>query len=211
MQRYQKILSLDETLRADRYYFSRDRYAFVAARGALRELLGRYLAKPPSELAFDYGAYGKPSLRQDSPKLVMQFNVSHSRGLALMAFSWGLRLGVDVESIRQDIASEEIAARFFSPKEVVELHSLPQAMRAEGFFLCWTRKEAYVKAIGSGLQISLKSFHVSLTPSEPEHLESADSEGWTLRSLRPGDGFVGAVVAEGKNWELHCWDWTEKS
>jgi 4'-phosphopantetheinyl transferase len=205
------ILSTDETLRADRFYFQRDRNAFIAARGALRHLLGRYLGRSPVELAFDYGAYGKPNLRQNSIGLSVEFNVSHSHGLALIAFSMGRRLGVDVEFLRPEIASEEIAERFFSPQEVVELRSLPPAMRTEGFFLCWTRKEAYVKAIGDGLQIPLKSFHVSLTPSEPERLESADSERWKLRSLCPDPAFVGAVVAEGKDWDLHCWDWMQES
>lgn len=204
-------LSADETLRADRFYFQRDRDAFIATRGALRQLLGRYLGQPPEELAFDYGAYGKPSLRQVSKGLAIEFNVSHAHGLALVAFSLGRQLGVDVEFLRPDIASEEIAERFFSPQEVVELQSLPPTKRTEGFFLCWTRKEAYIKAIGDGLQIPLKSFHVSLTPSEPERLESVDSERWKLLSLRPDAAFVGAVVAEGQDWELHCWDWTQES
>jgi len=209
--RLRGTLSIEETVRADRFYFQRDRDAFIATRGTLRQLLGRYLECPPGEFAFDYGPYGKPNLRRASPGLSLDFNVSHSHGLALMAFSLGRQLGVDVESIRPAVASEEIAERFFSLQEVTELQSLPPARRAEGFFLCWTRKEAYVKAIGDGLQIPLKSFHVSLTPSEPARLESADSERWTLRSLRPGAGFVGALVAEGKDWDLHCWDWVQES
>jgi len=204
--RLRGTLSIEETARAERFYFQRDRDAFVATRGMLRELLGRYLRRSPAEIAFEYGPYGKPDLRKASPPLPLNFNVSHSHGLALMAFSLGRRLGIDVESIRPEVAGEEIAERFFSPREVAELLSLPPEMRAEGFFLCWTRKEAYVKAIGDGLQIPLKSFHVNLTPSEPERLESADSVRWTLRSLRPRAGFVGALVAEGKDWELHCWD-----
>ena len=202
-----ETLSIEETLRADRYYFRRDRDAFTTTRGALRQLLGRYLECAPGEIAFEYGPYGKPNLRQDSIGPHLNFNVSHSHGLALMAFSLGRQLGVDVESIRPAVASEEIANRFFSPHEVAELQSLPPSVRAEGFFLCWTRKEAYVKAIGDGLQIPLKNFRVSLTPSEPACLESADSERWTLCSLHPGTGFVGALVAEGKHWDLHCLDW----
>jgi len=107
--------------------------------------------------------------------------------------------------------SEEIAERYFSPHEVAELRSLPPALRAEGFFLCWTRKEAYVKARGNGLQIPLKSFQVGLTPNEPEYLNSADSERWMLRALRPAVGFVGAILAEGQDWELRCWDWAREN
>jgi 4'-phosphopantetheinyl transferase len=208
--RARETLSNDETLRADRFHFQRDRDSFIATRGTLRQLLGSYLECAPEELAFNYGAYGKPSVRQDLLGRGVEFNVSHSHGLALMAFALGRRLGVDVEFMRPGVASEEIAKRFFSPQEVAELRSLPLAMRPEGFFLCWTRKEAYVKAVGDGLQIPLTSFNVSLTPSTAERLESADSERWTLRSLRPNDGFVGAVVAEGKDWDLRCWDWAEK-
>jgi 4'-phosphopantetheinyl transferase len=211
IRRAREILSADEILRADRFYFQRDRDSFVAARGTLRELLGGYLKRLPEELDFAYGAYGKPSLRQGSATPSIHFNVSHSHGLALMVFSLGRELGIDVESIRPDIASEEIAERYFSPHEVAELRSLPPALRAEGFFLCWTRKEAYVKALGNGLQIPLKSFQVGLTPNEPEYLNSADSERWMLRSLRPAVGFVGAILAEGQDWELRCWDWTREN
>src|SRR5271163_175955 len=209
--RLRGTLSIEETVRADRFYFARDRDAFIAARGTLRQLLGRYLGCAPGEIAFDYGPYGKPHLRGAPPGLSLDFNVSHSHGLALMAFSLGRKLGIDVEFIRPAVASEEIAERFFSLQEVAELRSLPPAMRVAGFFLCWTRKEAYVKAIGDGLQIPLKSFDVSLTPSEPARLESSDSERWTLCSLHPGTGFVGALVAEGKHWDLRCWDWTHES
>lgn len=211
IHRLRATLSSDEALRADRFHFQRDRDSFIATRGTLRQLLGRYLERPPRDIVFAYGPHGKPSIRRDSSNLSAEFNVSHSHGLALMAFSLGRHLGVDVESIRPDVATQEIAERFFSPCEVAELLSLPSAMRAEAFFLCWTRKEAYVKAVGDGLQIPLSSFHVSLTPSAPERLESADSSRWTLRSLRPGPGFVGAVVAEGKDWELHCWEWPADS
>ena len=125
----------------------------------------------------------------------------------MLAFSLGRDLGVDVELIRSDIASEEIASRYFAPREVAELQSLPPSARAEGFFLCWTRKEAYIKAVGDGLQISLASFRVSLVPSQPPCLESADSSRWTLRSLSPAPDYVGALVGEGKDWQLHCFDW----
>jgi 4'-phosphopantetheinyl transferase len=205
------ILSPEETGRADRFHFERDRNAFIATRGSLRQLLARYLKRSPAELAFDYGAYGKPKLRQNSLEPSVQFNVSHSNNLALMAFSLERRLGIDVEFVRLDIATEEIAERYFSEQEVAELQSLPASLRAEGFFLCWTRKEAYVKAIGDGLQIPLKSFHVSVTPSQPERLESTDGAQWRLRSLRVDAGFAGAVVAEGRDWDLQYWDWIPNS
>jgi 4'-phosphopantetheinyl transferase len=114
---------------------------------------------------------------------------------------------VDVEMVRPDFAGEKIAERFFSPQEVRELRSLPAAVQDEGFFLCWTRKEAYIKARGEGLQIPLKSFHVSLTPTKPARLQADDSSRWSLRSLRLAGRYVGAVVGEGKGWKLRGLEW----
>jgi 4'-phosphopantetheinyl transferase len=200
-------LASDEKARADRFVFPRDRNAFIAARGILRELLGRYVHRPAAHLEFDYGAQGKPALRTESSQESVQFNVSHSHGVALLAFTLGRHLGVDVELVRPDFAGEKIAERFFSPQEVAELRTLPPTLQDEGFFLCWTRKEAYIKARGEGLQIPLQSFHVSLTPGKPELLQAADGSRWSLRSLRPDPRYVGAVVAEGQGWQLRCWEW----
>src|SRR5262249_24675748 len=103
---------------------------------------------------------------------------------------------------------DEIAERYFSAVELSELRRLPRDGRDEGFFRCWTRKEAYIKARGDGLgSIPLDSFDVSLTPGEPERLGSGDSERWSLRAFDPGAGYAGAVVAEGRNWSLRLWDW----
>jgi 4'-phosphopantetheinyl transferase len=206
-RQYEETLAADEMTRAGRFYFPRDRNNFIAARGILRALLGRYLDRPPSDLEFEYGAHGKPSLRETGAAHSAQFNVSHSHGLALLAFSRARHLGVDVEQIRPDIAAEEIAERYFSSQEVAELLGLPPAIRAEAFFRCWTRKEAYVKARGEGLQIPLKSFHVSLTPAYPARLSSTDSHRWSLHSLRPTPQSVGAIVVEGQDSRILCYDW----
>jgi 4'-phosphopantetheinyl transferase len=200
-------LSLEERARAEKFFFDRDRNAYIAARGALRQLLARYLGRPPRELQFAYESRGKPFLASPAVAQPLNFNVAHSRNIALLAFSAGPPVGVDVEFIRTDIASEEIAVRYFAPQEVAELRALPPEQRPEAFFLGWTRKEAYIKALGDGLQIPLASFCVSLTPSEPATLESADSSRWTLRNLSPGPGYAGALVAEGKNWNLRCLAW----
>lgn len=200
-------LSVDERARAEKFYFDRDRNAYITARGALRELLARYLHRSPSELQFAYESRGKPFLANPSSDQALNFNVAHSRNIALLAFTSGPSVGVDIESIRTDIASEEIAVRYFAPQEVAELRALPPEERPAAFFLGWTRKEAYVKALGDGLQIPLASFCVSLTPAQPVTLQSTDSGRWTLLSLSPGPGYAGALVAEGKNWRLRCFDW----
>jgi 4'-phosphopantetheinyl transferase len=200
-------LSFEERARAEKFFFDRDRNAYITARGVLRQLLARYLGRPPSGLRFGYEARGKPFLANPSRDQPLNFNVAHSRNIALLAFSAGLSVGVDVEFIRTDIASEEIAERYFAPQEVAELRALPPEQRPTAFFLGWTRKESYVKALGDGLQIALASFCVSLTPAQPATLESADSACWTLRNLSPGPGYAGALVAEGKDWTLRCFDW----
>jgi 4'-phosphopantetheinyl transferase len=207
LHRFEETLAADEKARADRFVFRQDRTRYVAARGALRELLGRYLNRSPAEVEFDYNSKGKPSLRAKINKHSVQFNISHSHGLALLAFSLGRDLGVDVEFIRPEFPADEIAQRYFSPQEVMELRALPPLLRTEGFYLCWTRKEAYIKATGEGLHIPLDSFHVSLTPGQPERLESADSSRWSMRSLYPYAHYVGALVTEGQDLWLRQWTW----
>jgi 4'-phosphopantetheinyl transferase len=204
---FEATLSSDEMSRAERFHFSRDRNGYITGRGILRELLARYLGRSPAELEFCYGPWGKPFLRQENQTRSVQFNVSHSQGWALLAFAVGRNLGVDVEFVRADVAADEMAERYFSTQEIAELKALPQTMRAEGFFLCWTRKEAYIKARGEGLQIPFDSFHVSFTPGEPERLQSLDSFRWSLCPLSPDPRYAGALVVEGNDWQLRCWDW----
>jgi 4'-phosphopantetheinyl transferase len=207
LHRFEAALAADEKARAQRFVFQPDRNSYIAARGVLRELLGRYLSRGPSEIEFDYGAQGKPALRSGWSQSGVQFNVSHSHGLALFAFAVARQVGVDVELVRPDFAGEKIAERFFSSQEVRALRSLPAAVQDDGFFLCWTRKEAYIKARGEGLQIPLKSFHVSLTPGKPARLQANDSSRWSLRSLRLEGRYVGAAVGEGKGWKLRGFKW----
>ena len=120
-----------------------------------------------------------------------------------------MKLGIDIEKIRPQVAFEGIESRYFSPQERAELETLPLDLRPEGFFLCWTRKEAYVKARGEGLKVPLESFSVSLTPDNPAVLESSDKERWTLHSLHPETGFVGALAVEGRGHRLQFWEWSE--
>jgi 4'-phosphopantetheinyl transferase len=211
LHRFEETLARDEKARANRFVFPQDRNRYVAARGALRELLGRYLNRSPTELEFDYTSKGKPSLRAALNERSIQFNVAHSRGLALLAFALGRNLGIDVEFVRPEFPADEIAERYFSPKEVMELRTLPRSLRAEGFYLCWTRKEAYIKATGEGLHVPLESFSVSLTPGRPERLESVDSSRWSMRSLYPDPLYAGALVAEGQHWRLRQWSWKARN
>ena len=216
-------LSPDERARAERFHFDRDRVRFIAARGVLRALLGGYLGVSPPALAFEYGPHGKPALAASStgaPAAALaaevRFNVSHSTGVALYALARGRDVGVDVEGLRGDFATDEIADRFFSPAERMALRALPAEARCAAFFACWTRKEAYIKARGVGLSLALDAFDVSLAPGEPAALlatrdDPAARDHWSLRALDPGPGLAGAVVAEGRDWALRCWSWDEES
>ena len=211
LSKLEATLSSDEKSRAGRYVFDSDRKHFIVARGILRQLLGAYMNLPPAQLRFCYGPQGKPELDPEHFQSAPRFNLSHSHGLALYAFSHGRELGIDIEKVAPDFAGDDIAKKFFSATELAELRNLPPEQRDEGFFLCWTRKEAYIKARVGGLQIPLHSFTVSLAPGKPESLQSIDSSRWTLRGLQPMPEYAAAIVAEGKGWQLRCWDGATKT
>ncbi|MFN7945824.1 MAG: 4'-phosphopantetheinyl transferase superfamily protein [Blastocatellia bacterium] len=205
-------LAPDEQQRAGRFHFERDRHHFIAAHGMLRVLLGRYLRLSPQELNFITGPWGKPALRPDCRPLPLHFNLSHSHQLALYAFTLHRETGVDVEFIKPDFASLEIARSFFSPREVAQLGSLPVAEQTQAFFNCWTRKEAYIKARGEGLSLPLDQFDVSLLPGEPARLlrmlsDERETMRWRMEALQPGPGYAGAVMVEGHDWQLSCREW----
>jgi 4'-phosphopantetheinyl transferase len=209
-----QLLSIDELDRAGRFHFERDRYRFSVARGALRAILGRYLNIGPRAIAFDYGPQGKPSLAMATPGL--RFNVSHSKDLALIAISYGRELGVDVEFVRYLAQGARMSERFFSPREVETLRSLPEHLQERAFFACWTRKEAYIKARGGGLSIPLSAVEVSVDPREPSALLGVQDDpggplSWGMKELLPADGYIAALVAQGKDWRCCCHDSVEAS
>ncbi len=152
------LLTGDERERAGRFHFQRDSSAFAISRGLLRTLAGRYLDAPPERLRFDYTPYGKPYLAGQFAGSPLRFNLSHAHELVLYAFTSGAEVGVDVEYLRPELAGAEIAERFFSPREVEALLTLPVEGRTEAFFRCWTRKEAFIKAVGQGLSFPLDQF-----------------------------------------------------
>jgi 4'-phosphopantetheinyl transferase len=163
------LLSADEEERAQRFRFPRDRERFVVCRGLLRVLLGRYLSCHPGRLRFAYGAHGKPALAGGAAAGRLCFNVAHSEGLALIAVARGREVGVDLECLRPETATEQLATSCFSARELEALRALPQQVRTEAFFRCWTRKEAYLKATGTGLSLGLDRFDVTLRPLRARH------------------------------------------
>lgn len=207
-----QTLAADERTRAERFYFQRDRDRFITAHGVLRAILGLYLNRAPKSLSFCYSSHGKPALACESGGDVIRFNMSHSHGAALYAVTRGREVGIDLEFIRCDLETEQIAERFLSRSEIATLRALPLSLRKYAFFLCWTRKEAYIKARGEGLSIPLDQFDMSLTPGEPAELlttrpDSDEALRWSLEELTLGSGYAAALAVEGRGWTLSCWQW----
>ena len=211
LRRLESTLAEDEKTRAARFIFDHDRYHFIAARGILRDLLARYISRASSTIKFVYGPHGKPAVADPDSTLAVRFNLSHSHGIAVIAIGLEREIGIDVELLRPEFAGEDIAKRYFSEKEANELGGLPAELRTEGFFRCWTRKEAYIKARGDGLHVPLDSFSVSLSPDRFPALSSADESRWRIESFvpwcEPGLGYAAAVVAEGKDWTSRYFEW----
>ncbi|MDX6399904.1 MAG: 4-phosphopantetheinyl transferase [Gaiellaceae bacterium] len=195
-----------ERARAARFVFERHRLRYVVAHGLLRHVLSGYLATTPEKLRFGRGRYGKPYLTATSGA-ALRFNLSHSRDRMLVAVGLGRELGVDLEYVRCDRDVAGIARHFFSTAEVSALLALPVRERCAAFYRCWTRKEAYIKACGTGLAMRLDSFDVSLEPgaraallrSERGHEEP---QRWKLVELPVEEGFHATLAVEGDDWRV---------
>jgi 4'-phosphopantetheinyl transferase len=205
---YQSVLAEDERDRAARFHFEHDRRRYAITRGILRKLLARYLGR--SDVSFACNRYGKPALAASTSAL--RFNVAHSRDLALFGFTLQHEIGVDVEWIRPDFATTDVAQRFFAPDEAIALTALPQAARVQGFFSCWTRKEAYIKARGMGLSLGLHGFAVTFAPGEPAALIRVDDDPtaphrWTMSDLATTDGYAAAMAIEARDLAVSHFRW----
>ena len=195
------LLSDAERQRASRFVFDRDAHRFIVARARLRQLLAARLGVRPESVELVYGAHGKPALAFPGADSDLRFNVSHRDDVAVYALAFGREVGIDVEAVRTIRDADAIAARSFSHRENEAYRDLDPRDKLLGFYNCWTRKEAFVKALGDGLSHRLDRFDVSLAPSEPAMIlrvdqTPGDSCSWRLESFSPAPGFVGAVVAE---------------
>jgi len=192
------LLSDAERQRASRFLFDRDRDRFIVGRARLRQLLAARLGTRPESVELVYGAHGKPALARWFADSDLRFNLSHCDDVTLYAFSFGREIGVDVEAVRVIRDADDIAARFFSHRENQAYRALEPRDRPLGFFQCWTRKEAFIKALGDGLSYPLDRFDVSLTPGVPAEILRVAAVpgdcGWRMESLSPASGFVAAVV-----------------
>lgn len=204
------ILSTEEIERAGKYRFRKDHDCFVAARGILRTILSYYLKIKPSQILFKYNKYGKPALSELPDKAVIYFNASHSNELALYAFTFVSEIGIDVEYINRNLAFEDIVEKFFSGDEAAMLREFPEEKKAEGFFNCWTCKEAYIKARGQGLSLPLEKFSVSFAAHESDVLLNADDDPdeslrWVIKKLVPTPDYAAAIAVDGRNWRSIYW------
>jgi 4'-phosphopantetheinyl transferase len=207
-------LTLDERERSARFRSERDRQRFIVARGVLRDLLGHYLQTRPGQIRFVYNAFGKPDL---SPAFGsrLKFNLSHSAGLVLIAIAADSNVGVDLEYVEAQSDYAEVARSFFSAAEVNQLIALSSDLHAEAFFKCWTKKEAYLKACGEGLARPLDGLSVPLTADgddSPIDLcvasnDAVSAKRWSLYTLQPAPGYIGALAIEGGGWRLSQWHW----
>ncbi len=204
------LLNEEETKKAARFYFEKDRRRFTVTHGLLRKLLAGYTNLSPTQLSFQHNAYGKPELSTGSQKDVLHFNLSHSHDLIAYAFTYTRNVGIDIEHVRTDIEYEQLTRRYFSPSENVELQSLPFSLRQKAFFSCWTRKEAYIKARGLGLSLALDIFDVTVRPDGPVKLlasreNAQETDRWLFASLPMSPEYAGTLIAEGHDWHMHCW------
>ncbi len=189
-------LTPDERERAGRFVVPADGAEFTVGRGRLREILARYVGRPPGDLRFAYAAHGKPRLDMNCP--VPFFNLSHTGTQAVLAVASDLDVGIDIERVRP--VERGLARRFFSVAEVATLEALPADQWREGFFRCWTRKEAVLKALGVGFSMSLASFDVSIAEGEPPRVLRIDADHgapheWSVFEVRPSPETIVAVAA----------------
>jgi 4'-phosphopantetheinyl transferase len=209
----QTLVSLAEVQGCLRMVKHVDRRRFLSVRGALRRILGTYLKAPPSGISIAYSSSGKPLLDDHrGRRQTLHFNVSHAADIALVAVSHGLRVGVDVERVREVQARDEILSDFFSPAE--QSLAVSPAHSNAAFFQVWTRREAASKAVGMGLMESFLCFSLPAAQHSPRGFrltlpDSAKSretfQDWWVRDLDPVAGHAGALCVEEENPEPAFW------
>lgn len=202
-----KFLSEEERARAGRFRFERDKNQFIAARGILRLILGKYLKTNPRNLQFEYSEYGKPSIAGN--QLEIKFNLSHSENLAIYAFTRKRKIGIDLERVKTDFVTDETIEFCLTPQEIAHIKMLSEARRIEFFFDCWTLKEAYLKASGDGFSISPNRLETSmLSGPAPNFLNSFHESKHTkfsVQKILSIPNYKAALAFEGEMPSLKFW------
>ncbi len=197
---YESFLSADELYKANRYKFEKDRFHYITGRALLRNILSRYLNQFPGEIVFSYSDKGKPFIKDTEVK----FNLAHSGGRAVYAVANNMDIGIDIEFMRELPDALQIAKRFFSEKEVVEFSEIREVDIRTAFFNCWTRKEAFIKAVGEGLSYPLKDFSVTLKPGDkPEILwikdKAEEVKYWSLINIDTDENYISSLAVKAEN------------
>ena len=206
------VLSDTERERAGRFRFDRDRIRYTLSYGILRRILGAYLKTPPETIRIVPAEHGKPVLDPAFHSLDLQFNLSHTKGVSLFALASGMAVGIDVERTERESHSDiEVAERYFTEGEFRALRSLPEHGQRQAFFRCWTRKEAFVKALGRGLSFGLDRFEVSVEPGHSAALlktfwDPEEAAFWSIVEVAPGAGYVGALAVRSRDIRLRYFD-----
>lgn len=209
----EKMLSREEKIRAKNFHFERHRTRFIVGRGFLRTILGRYLGVKPGRLQLLHGKNGKPALAGAYADTGVSFNLSHSKGQALYAITLGREIGVDIEYIHDFFEMEQIADNILSASEKIAFRELPRQKKIKVFFKWWTRKEAFLKALGTGLSqsmdmIDISTFYGEETAGEKIEVCSDEISKWSIHDIEPVPGFAAAFAIEGRSWRLHCRQWS---
>jgi 4'-phosphopantetheinyl transferase len=191
-----RLLSEDELEKAGRFAFPRDRQRYIAGRAALRIILGRYLDIAPDRVRFSYGANGKPTVIE--PQTEISFNLSNSSDVAVAAVSVFARIGIDLEKIDSGVNGSDLAAQFFTAYELASITAVPQENRQVRFLEFWTRKEAFVKALGVGVSVSLDQFEVSEWKDQSTLQVSGFEGTWFFRQFVPQRGYIAALIVEAR-------------
>ena len=211
VQDFGRILSDEEHKKGERFCFDQDKKRYIVCRGVLRTIIGKYyLDIEPGRLEFWYGPRGKPFLADKFGDGTLQFNQSDSNGLALYAFTKGHEIGIDLECIRIIPDARQIVAGSFSELEKTAFNALPESEKQEAFFNCWTRKEAFIKAIGEGLYYPLDQFDVSLSPGEFSRLlrvagKPGEASRWSLKSFTPVIEYKAALAVRCNDYNVIYW------
>jgi 4'-phosphopantetheinyl transferase len=205
-----QVLSVDELRRAERFHFLEHRNQFITAHALLRKLLANYTNIEADRISFEYGKNGKPFLSEKFSNEKIRFNLSRSNGYAIFAFAYDREIGVDIEYVKEFADMDKVAEQVFSPEDNAVLRSFAKIEKKEAFFTFWSRKEAYLKAIGEGFSsasdtIDISSYTIGGSIFIYSKGDSVAKNCWTIQDLRPLPGFVAASAVEGTGAVHHCW------
>ncbi len=202
------ILSEDERERADKLKVEDKKQQYIITRGALRQRLGLLTNIEPKDFVFEYLEHGKPVLANNHQCADITFNVSHSNDLALIAIAQEQTIGIDIEKINHESDHQALMTRFFSKAEQAEFQTMPDTNKARAFCACWTRKEAFIKAVGDGVSYGLDKFDVAVDPENqtPDiNLHKPSEERWSAINLPINDEYMASLVGDRDSLSVRCW------